>query len=75
MPVYQWECKDCDADFEVDATVEQRDACALCKLCGSRNIRRLQGCAGFILRGTCWSRDNYARHVGDTPEWKSSKKK
>ena len=75
MPVYQWECDDCDADFEVDSSIEKRDAQATCKLCGSKKIKRLPGSAGFILRGTCWSRDNYARHLGDTPAWRSQQKK
>jgi len=37
-----------------------------CEKCGGF-LRRLVGCAGFHLKGSCWSKDNYARTLGDDP--------
>ena len=63
-PVYMYEC-DC-ADWERTCKVEDRDETVgrLCKHCESK-IRRVITPTTFILKGSCWERDNYATTLGD----------
>ena len=74
MPVYEHKCEYCDWTIEVQSKVLDRDKeVYMCPQCGEDGIlskmRRTTGYGGFSLKGSCWSRDNYATHVGDDPSW------
>jgi putative FmdB family regulatory protein len=38
MPVYEFRCRDCGEDFEVDCHMREREEKAVCPQCGSRNV-------------------------------------
>ncbi|MFN3550835.1 MAG: FmdB family zinc ribbon protein [Endomicrobiia bacterium] len=50
MPVYEYVCKDCKTEFEVSATLEEKEKGLKpkCPNCGSENIIRFFGSANFI---------------------------
>ena len=75
MPWYEYECPECGHVEELDRKIAERDTLVFCSECHSVT-KRCIGSAGFILKGNCWSRDNYARVLGDDPryngrEWKT----
>ena len=53
MPLYDYQCKDCDAVFEVRATIKEREAgLALeCPKCGSRDARQRLTFASLLRTG------------------------
>lgn len=69
MPLYTFVCKTCGYNWDEQLKVEERDLplSAACPKCGDYEIYRAVGCAGFQLKGFCWSRDGYARTLGDDP--------
>jgi len=73
MPVYEYECDACHEPFEQEQKIEDRDApCNTpCPFCGELAVLRGIGSVGFILKGSCWSRDNYARNLGDDPRYQN----
>jgi putative FmdB family regulatory protein len=64
MPIYEYQCDECAAVFEVfqkhtDPAPEQHS-------CGSRQIRRLLSNTSFVLKGTGWYATDYGnRKDGD----------
>jgi len=69
MPTYSYTCKDCNHEWEELLPVAHRDnpTDMPCPECSSFHISRGVGCAGFQLKGFCWSKDNYSRTLGDDP--------
>jgi len=69
MPTYTYSCLDCKHKWEELLPVAQRDNPIEmpCPECEGFNITRGVGCAGFVLKGFCWSKDNYSRTIGDDP--------
>ena len=69
MPLYEYFCKVCSKTWEENQPVDLRDLPTTlpCPSCSKYEISRMVGCAGFRLKGFCWSRDNYSRHLGDDP--------
>lgn len=69
MPTYIYKCKKCGHIFEELFPVDNRDypLSFACDNCGEYELYRVPGCGGFILKGSCWSRDNYSTLVGDDP--------
>lgn len=68
-PLYEFTCKACDKVWEESQPVDLRDLPTTlpCPYCGQYDVARTVGCAGFQLKGYCWSRDNYSRTLGDDP--------
>jgi len=69
MPTYEYKCDKCERIFESHRSVEQRNDFHLTP-CGEEcggTLHRSVGCAGFQLKGFCWSKDNYSRTIGDDP--------
>lgn len=66
MPLYEYECPACGARTEEQKKIDGRDEPVYCEC--SVAMSRVPGNAGFILKGACWSRDNYARVLGDDPQ-------
>ena len=59
MPIYEYECDDCEETFEVfaginDAPVQE------CTICTGKNIRKLISNCSFQLKGTGWYKTDYA---------------
>lgn len=77
MICYEYYCEDphCRYVFEESRKVSQRDfpTVLACPKCGEYTVNRSVGCGTFILKGSCWSRDNYATYVGDDPRWSPEK--
>jgi putative FmdB family regulatory protein len=71
MPVYDWQCQNCDATRETRQTISEytnsREVPAPCE-CGGEFKRHTRlkesGCKGFILMdtGTGFHDHNYTRH-------------
>ena len=64
MPRYEYFCTGCEEKFELDVTIDERDApCrGLCGVCDGE-ITRLYSPIQFNLKGSCWARDNYIRDI------------
>lgn len=69
MPNYAYLCDNCKFEFTANLSVANRHDPTLfpCTECNEYMIRKQIGCAGFVLKGYCWSRDNYSRTLGDDP--------
>jgi putative FmdB family regulatory protein len=53
MPLYEYECKSCNAVFELLRSRGDRDAEAKCPSCGSARCRRMMSvCAGRVSDGS-----------------------
>ena len=59
---YSYECKECGHEYELDVPIDERDEpCrGLCSKCDGP-IRRVLEAPRFVLKGSCWARDNYIR--------------
>jgi putative FmdB family regulatory protein len=58
MPIYEYECQECDACFE-RLIFAGEDGPVECPKCGTRKVRKLISCASFIgegIGGACTSR-------------------
>lgn len=69
MALYTYICDDCGYYWEEYLPIRLRDTPTElpCPNCEDFHVRREVGCAGFQLKGFCWSRDNYSRTLGDDP--------
>lgn len=47
MPIYEYECCDCNSEFELFATLSDRDR-VKCPKCQSKRIRRLISNLGYL---------------------------
>lgn len=70
MPIYDVKCKNCNLEEEVAIRLKDLDDVLLCANCGTPMVR-VPTCRTFILRGTCWAKDGYARNIGDVPGGKA----
>ena len=43
MPVYEFRCKDCGEEFEVDCHMDEREEKAICPQCSGRNVESVLG--------------------------------
>ena len=75
MPTFEYVCEHCHLQWEQLLSIEERDdpTHQVCPRCSKPTVVRPTRCAGFILKGHCWSRDNYTTHVGDDPRYKAGK--
>lgn len=69
MPLYTFYCTECGYNWDESLRIEERDTPQSfpCPECHAYEVHRTVGCAGFQLKGFCWSRDNYSRTLGDDP--------
>jgi len=59
MPTYEYVCKVCDHQFEIQHSIKD-DAlleCPKCRVCALDRLINSDG--GFILKGDCWHKDLY----------------
>jgi putative FmdB family regulatory protein len=40
MPIYEYQCQDCHADFEIIRPMKDADSIAVCNKCQSQNTKR-----------------------------------
>lgn len=59
MPLYDYQCLDCDKHFEVFCKVSDT-ADIKCEACGSSNIKKAVSAPSFQLKGGGWYKDGYA---------------
>ena len=64
MPLYTVHCKNCHLAEDMVIRLKDLDDVLLCANCGEPTVR-VPTCRTFILKGTCWAKDGYARSVGD----------
>jgi putative FmdB family regulatory protein len=43
MPIYEYQCTKCGEAFDIMASLDERDAKAVCPSCGSRHVTRKFG--------------------------------
>lgn len=73
MPIYEYKCDDCSAQFEAlrritDETIPD------CEECGSGNVHRLISLSSFHLKGSGWYVTDYGgKHHGSEPADESAK--
>ncbi len=58
MPIYEYHCKSCDADFEIVQKITD-EPIAACPTCGGK-AKRLISQTSFTLKGGGWYKDGYA---------------
>lgn len=61
MPVYDYHCSACDADFERSRSVDDRDHPIACPSCRQPSQRAFSPSTSFALRGDGWAKDGYGR--------------
>lgn len=72
MPVYDFQCRSCEYTKEVNIKMAVRNKIPVyCERCNEEMIRLSTSNGGFQLKGKCWSRDGYARNLGDDPRFKN----
>lgn len=59
MPTYQYHCKSCQAEFEVEQKISE-EPIKLCKICNKPDVQRLITNGNFVLQGQGWYRDGYS---------------
>ncbi len=69
MPIYEYRCNDCGAEFEVSQGMDE-EPLTTCKQC-SGSVHRLISFTSFSLKGGGWYSDGYANSSG--PKKNSSK--
>ncbi len=69
MPIYEYECGDCEHRLELIQKVNDAPL-STCPTCGNESLRKLVSAASFQLKGTGW----YATDFKDKPK-ESTKKK
>jgi len=70
MPVYEYHCASCDERFEIVSSLAEREANAVCPVCGGRAVTPVFG--GFRV-GISRSRLNpghFERKKGQAPTYK-----
>lgn len=64
MPVYEYECSECDNVFEVQQKMSE-DPVKSCPECGG-DVRKLMSMSSFQLKGGGWYADGYSSASANT---------
>lgn len=59
MPIYEYQCFDCDEQFERFQKISD-PVVSECPSCGGSNVKRLISATTFHLKGTGWYKTDYA---------------
>lgn len=59
MPTYQYECLVCFHTFDIEQSIKDKPL-EICEECGG-SLQKIIGCTSFILSGSGWFRDGYAK--------------
>ena len=57
MPIYEFNCPECDNNLELLMSINDKTLPA-CKVCGATMHKKISF-SSFKLNGTCWASDNY----------------
>lgn len=68
MPVYEYQCKACQKEFEYQQRMSDPEK-TTCEACGAEKLERLISRTAFSLKGGGWYKDLYS---SSKPESKSS---
>jgi putative FmdB family regulatory protein len=63
MPIYEYRCAECHAEFEVWQKMSDKPV-HKCEKCGSRKVSKLISQTSFQLKGTGWYVTDYAKKGG-----------
>ena len=64
MPVYEYQCKACDHEFEREQRITDKPL-KKCPACGSMQAKRLISRTSFVLKGGGWYSDLYSTPRAD----------
>ncbi len=64
MPIYNYSCKNCFAEFQKILSIKERDLQLPCPECGSEEIIRVVSKSTFSLKGNGWYKDGYQNKKG-----------
>lgn len=76
MPLYTYNCKDCNYTFEEDYCIAERDVPTLepCPICGNFRIIKVMNAVDFKVNGAN-ANNGYSTYVGDAQkfnkDWKA----
>ena len=59
MPVYEYQCKKCDHEFEREQRITEKPV-KKCPSCGAMQAKRLISRTSFVLKGSGWYGDLYS---------------
>jgi putative FmdB family regulatory protein len=65
MPIYEYQCSDCDHRLEVIQKISEAPLVE-CPECGQPSLKRLVSAAAFRLKGTGWYETDF-KHKGRAP--------
>ncbi|MCG6930096.1 MAG: zinc ribbon domain-containing protein [Desulfofustis sp.] len=71
MPVYEYECKNCQQIFEVQQKIAD-DPLTACPRCHG-TVRKLMSMTSFQLKGGGWYADGYASAAGKSSNHETDK--
>ena len=49
MPIYEYHCEECGAEFECLVMGDEKPSC---KVCNSKRVTKLMSCCGFVSKGS-----------------------
>ena len=58
MPIYEYQCSDCNQQFEALQSFSD-DPIQVCPMCGGEQVSKLISRSSFILKGGGWYKDHY----------------
>ena len=58
MPIYEYKCESCGAEFELLQKISDPPV-EVCGKCGSKSVKKLVSRSGFVLKGGGWYKDHY----------------
>ena len=67
MPIYEYQCQDCDHEFEVMQRMSD-DLLTTCPMCKKEGLKKLISRVGFQLKGTGWYETDFKNKGKQTPE-------
>jgi putative FmdB family regulatory protein len=65
MPVYEYQCKACDHEFEREQRISDNPL-KKCPACGAMKAKRLISRTSFVLKGGGWYSDLYSTPRADS---------
>ena len=62
MPIYNYRCENCSAEFEKILPIGERDHPEMCcPVCESGDVHRIVSRSSFSLKGEGWYKDGYQK--------------
>jgi putative FmdB family regulatory protein len=70
MPLYEYDCKKCGERFEIISSLADRDANAVCPVCGEREVTPVLGGFRVGISRTKLNPGTFERKSGARPHYK-----